>query len=88
MKKVCPFCNNKVIHKHGKKRRKCAKCFKTFSIESGRKNTKYLDAYLLDRSTLKRISDKTHISRAGVLKNVINELKNIPSIIELSKKFS
>lgn len=87
MKKVCPFCENKVIHKHGNKRRKCAKCFRTFSIKSGRKSNKYAESYLLDRSTLKRISSKNKISRTGVLKNIINELKNIPNILELSKKF-
>lgn len=88
MKKVCPFCGNKVIHKHGEKRRKCAKCFKTFSIESGRKNTKYMEEYLLDRSTLERISDKNKIVKSCVLYHLKKELKNIPPIIKLSKKFS
>ena len=86
MKKVCPKCGSKHLHKHGKKRRICVSCGKTCSIKSGRKKSMNMERYLLDRSTIRRIATKDKTSPIEVLRQIIFELKNIPSPLLYLKK--
>jgi transposase-like protein len=86
MKKVCPKCGSNRLHKHGKKRRKCVNCGKTCSIKSGRKRSKQIEKYLLDRSTLRRISSKIKMDTSQLMKQIMKELKYLPSPLLWSKK--
>lgn len=86
MKKVCPKRESNRLHKHGKKRRKCINCGKTCSVKSGRKRSKNTKKYLLDRSTPRRISNKLKVDPSQLMKQIMNELKYIPSPLFWSKK--
>lgn len=87
MKKVCPKCGSNRLHKHGKKRRKCVNCGKTCSIKSGRKKSRNIEKYLLDRSTLRRISSKIKIDTSQLMKQIMKDLKYLPSPLLYLKKF-
>lgn len=86
MKKVCPKCGSNRLHKHGKKRRKCAVCDKTCSTESGRKKSKNMERFLLDRSTNRRIGKKEKVSHVAIIKRINKELINIPTPLLYLKK--
>lgn len=88
MKKVCQKCGGHNLHKHGKKRRRCVNCGATCSIKSGRKRSFLSEMYILDRSTLKRISKKVKQVPSEVMRKTMNELKNIPKLLDITKKFS
>lgn len=88
MKKVCPKCGSNNLHKHGKKRRKCVDCGATCTIQSGRRRTCFSDMYLLDRSTMRRIGTKEHMSAVGVMKHVMKELKVLPQPLDDTKNFT
>ena len=86
MKKVCPKCGSNRLHKHGEKRRKCVNCGKTCSIKSGRRKSRNIEKYLLDRSTLRRISSKIKIDTSQLMKQIMKELKYLPSPLLYLKK--
>ncbi len=87
MKKVCPKCGGKRLHKHGKKRRKCIDCGSTCAIQSGRPRTQFSEAYIKDRSTLRRIGEKMNISHTTVLFHLKKEMEEMPSLLEITKNF-
>ncbi len=87
MKKVCPQCGLNRLHKHGQKRRKCVNCGRTCSIRSGRKRSKNMEKYLLDRSTLRRISSKLKIDASQLMRQIMKELRYLPSPLCYLKKF-
>lgn len=86
MKKVCQKCGSNRLYKHGKKRRKCVVCGKTCSTKSGRKKSINMERFLLDRSTMRRIAKKDNTAPIEVLRQIMNELKNIPSPLLYLKK--
>jgi len=86
MKKVCVKCGSSKLYKHGKKRRKCSVCGKTCTIQSGRKKSKNMEMFLLDRSTNRRISKKEKVSHISIIKRVVKELNTLPRPIEYLKK--
>jgi len=88
MKKVCQKCGGQNLHKHGKKRRKCVNCGATCSIKSGRKRKKFAEMYILDRSTMRRISKKKSCRHQNILYHIYDELKHIPKLLDITKKFS
>jgi transposase-like protein len=87
MKKVCTKCGGKRLHKHGEKRRKCVDCGATSTVQSGRPRTKYFEAYVLDRSTLRRIAKKKHLAHTTVLFHVRKELSAMPTVLSMTKNF-
>ena len=87
MKKVCQKCGGKRLHKHGKKRRLCVDCGATCTINSGRPRTKYIEAYIDDRSTLRRIGKKKNIVHTTVLFHVKKEVSALPQLLLVTKNF-
>lgn len=87
MKKVCQKCGEKKLYKHGKKRRKCVNCGATSTIKSGRPRTKYSEAYIEDRSTLRRIGKKKKVVHTTILFHLKKELKILPLLISKTKNF-
>ena len=87
MKKVCIKCGGKRLHKHGKKRRKCMNCGATCTVQSGRPRTRYFEAYVLDRSTLRRIAYKKNVVHTTVLFHVRKEVAAMPPLLEVTKNF-
>ena len=89
MKSVCQFCGGKSLIKWGNRRRKCSLCCRTFRVKKvGRNRIKFSEMYLLDRSTLRRISDKTKFSPAEIMRKIMLELKGITTPIFYTKNFT
>lgn len=88
MKKVCQKCGENKFHKHGKKRRKCINCGTTCRIKSGRRKTRFSEMYLLDRSTIRRISKKIKFSPAEIMRKILMELKSLSTPLSCSKNFT
>ena len=87
MKKVCQKCSGKRLYKHGKKRRRCVDCGATCTINSGRPRTRYIEAYIDDRSTLRRIGVKKNIVHTTVLFHVKKEVMALSPLLSVTKNF-
>lgn len=87
MKKVCTKCGGKRLHKHGEKRRKCMSCGATCTVQSGRPRTRYSEAYIQDRSTLRRIAEKKKKAHTTVLFHLQKEVAALPPLLEVTKNF-
>lgn len=88
MKSVCQFCGSKSLIKWGNRRRKCSLCDRTFRVKkAGRNKIKFLEMYILDRSTMRRISKKSKYSPAEVMRKIMSELKYISTPLSNTKNF-
>jgi len=83
----CPHCRSPKTIKHGKGRRFCKRCHRTFSLK--RKDVRdraAIEAYVEDRSTYKRLGKRWKVHRTTAYRRVLRALKRRRPLLERTRR--